>query len=73
MERRDGGREGEIVTLQHRFSTHTYFEFDKYNHASHCRCGHPVVPQVPLANNETQPVRFAPQYKTRYPFYRWVS
>ena len=33
MERRDGGREGEIVTLQHRFSTHkhTYFEFD-YNH-----------------------------------------
>ena len=36
--------------------------------ASHCRCGHPVVPQVPLVNNETQPVRFAPQYKTRYPF-----
>ena len=24
MERRDGGREGEIVTLQHRFSTHTH-------------------------------------------------
>ena len=40
--------------------------------ASHCRCEHPVVPQVPLVNNETQPVRFAPQYKTRYPFYRWV-
>ena len=30
--------------------------------ASHCRCGHPIVPQVPLVNNETQSVRFAPQY-----------
>ena len=36
-----------------------------------CRCGHTVVP--PLAVCETQPVHFAPQYKTRYPFYRWVG
>ena len=36
-------------------------------------CEHPVVTQVPLVNAETQPVRFAPQYKTRYPFYRWVG
>ena len=28
MTKGHGGREGEIVTLQHRFSTHTYFEFD---------------------------------------------
>ena len=41
--------------------------------ASHCRCGHAVVPQLPLVADETQPVCFAPQYKTRYPFYRWVG
>ena len=35
---------------------------------SHCRCGHPVVPLVPLAVREAQPVHFA----TRYPFYRCV-
>ena len=40
---------------------------------SHCRCGHPVVPPVPLAVREVQPVHFAPQYKTRYRFYRWVG
>ena len=40
---------------------------------SHCRCGHPVVPPVPLAVCEAQPVHLAPQYKTRYPFYRWVG
>ena len=41
---------------------------------SHCRCGHRVVPPVPLAVREAQPVHFAPQYKTcRYPFYRWVG
>ena len=43
---------------------------------SHCRCGHPVVPPVPLVVSEAQPVHFAPQYKTRYRlvlFYRWVG
>ena len=33
----------------------------------------PEVPPTPLVTNETQPVYFAPQYKTRYPFYRWVG
>ena len=33
----------------------------------------PEVPPTPLVINETQPVYFAPQYKTRYPFYRWVG
>ena len=27
----------------------------------------------PVVISETQPVYFAPQYKTRYPFYRWVG
>ena len=31
------------------------------------------VPPMPLVINETQPVYFALQYKTRYPFYRWVG
>ena len=33
----------------------------------------PEVPPTPLVINETQPVCFALQYKTRYPFYRWVG
>ena len=37
------------------------------NHASHCRCGHPVVPQLPLADNETQLVRFAPPVQDQVP------
>ena len=31
------------------------------------------VPPTPLVINETQPVYLAPQYKTRYLFYRWVG
>ena len=30
-------------------------------------------PTTPLVLNETQPVYFAPRYKTRYPFSRWVG
>ena len=30
-------------------------------------------PTDAFSENETQPVYFAPQYKTRYPFYRWVG
>ena len=33
----------------------------------------PEVPPTSLVINETQPVYFAPQYKTRHPFYRWVG
>ena len=40
---------------------------------SHCRCGHPVVPPVPLAVRKAQPVHFAPQYKTRYPLVSYRS
>ena len=32
-----------------------------------------VGTRSPTDINETQPVYFAPQYKTRYPFYRWVG
>ena len=32
-----------------------------------------VGTRSPLVINETHPVYFAPQYKTRYPFYRWVG
>ena len=31
------------------------------------------VPPMPLVIDETQPVYYGPQYKTRYPFYRWVG
>ena len=33
----------------------------------------PEVPPMPLVINESQPVYFASQYKTRYPFYKWVG
>ena len=40
------------------------------NSGSYCQCWKPVVPQLPLADDVTQPVCFAPQY---YPLYRWVG
>ena len=33
----------------------------------------PIVPQLLSVDNETQQVLLCPQYKTRYPFYRWVA
>ena len=40
------------------------------NCASHCLCGHLLIPQLPLVDDETRPVCYV---QTRYPFYRWVG